>query len=80
MYVDTCTIRDMATLAGKITITEAAKRLAVSRQRMHQIIVESGLKIEAVHPRLFLIHPRELEKIRPKGRPGRKSKKESSSS
>ena len=63
------------TLAGKITITEAAKRLAVRRQRMHQIIEENNLQTEKVHPRLFLIHPRELRKIREKQKPGRKSKK-----
>ena len=66
----------MKTIAGKITITEAAKRLSVSRQRMHKIILENGLSTELVHPRLLLIHPRELEKVRQKSKPGRKSKKE----
>jgi predicted DNA-binding protein YlxM (UPF0122 family) len=63
-------------ITGKLTITEAAERLNVTRQRMHQIIVESNLRVEVVHARLFLIHPRELEKIRAKSKPGRKPKKE----
>ena len=74
--IDTCTIYAMSTtLAGKITISEAAKRLAVSRQRMHQIIKDNNLQTEQIHPRLFLIHPRELNKIRENRKPGRKSKK-----
>jgi phage antirepressor YoqD-like protein len=64
----------MKTIAGKITITEAAKILSVSRQRMHKIICENGLLTELVHPRLFLIHPKELEKIRQKNKTGRKTK------
>jgi excisionase family DNA binding protein len=67
------------TLAGKITISEAAKRLAVTRQRMHQLIQENNLQTEKIHPRLLLIHPRELKKIREKQKPGRKSKKDSQS-
>lgn len=74
--VDTCRIHRMKTIAGKITITEAAKRLSVSRQRMHKIISENGLLTELVHPRLFLIHPEELKKIRTKSNRGRKTKKE----
>lgn len=60
---------------GKMTISEAAQSLSVSRQRMHQIIDENNLRVEAVHSRLFLIHPKELDKIKEKQPPGRKSKK-----
>jgi predicted DNA-binding protein YlxM (UPF0122 family) len=65
-------------IGEKLTISEAAKQLAVSRQRMHQIIEENNLVTEQVHARLLLIHPRELNKIKgnkPVGRP-RKNKSE----
>jgi len=65
----------MAMINGKLTISEAAAELSVSRQRMHQIIDENKLIVEEVHSRLFLIHPKELNKIREKQPPGRKSKK-----
>ena len=62
-------------IGNKLTISEAAKKLSISRQRMHQIIAENNLETEQVHERLLLIHPRELKKIPEKRQPGRKSKK-----
>ncbi len=46
-----------------LTMSEAARQLGVSRQRMHQIIVESNAKTLAISPRMTVIDRKTLEKI-----------------
>ena len=46
-----------------LTMSEAARQLGVSRQRMHQIIVESNAKTLAINPRMTVIDRKTLEKI-----------------
>jgi len=49
-----------------LTLSEAAKRIGVTRQRMHQIIGELSIKTMPVNPRLTMIHSKEVEKLRKK--------------
>lgn len=46
-----------------ITITEVAKKLHVSRQRVHQLLTIYGIKVHRKTSRFFLVDCRELKKI-----------------
>ncbi len=54
----------MTTNRDWMTISEAASKLGVSRQRMHQIIQEQRLKTTAIHSRLTVISSDEVRKIK----------------
>ncbi len=51
-----------------ISVSEAAGKLGVSVQRMHQLIATYKLIVESVNPRMKLIPAGELRKI-PEDRP-----------
>lgn len=57
-----------------ITIAQAANKLKVTRQRMHQLIDEYSLKTREVNKRLKLIDKTELTKIPAYRPPGPKKK------
>lgn len=63
---------DMAT--GYLTITEAAERLGVSRQRVHQLIKQGRLEAEQVG-HIWIIPESALDDIKkvPMGRPRKPS-------
>ena len=53
----------METNRDWLTISEAAGKLGVTRQRMHQIIGELQAKTTEIHPRMHVISKQELAKI-----------------
>lgn len=58
-----------------LTVSEAASKMQVTRQRMHQLIKEYSLEITEVHRRMIMIDQAELSKIPTKRSPGPKPTK-----
>ncbi len=59
-----------------VTISEAAARLGVSRQRVQQFVSEGRLRASRIGARLCVIEPSELERFKKIPRqPGRKPAK-----
>ena len=64
----------VAVLAKLITTTEAAKRLGVTRGRVHQLLTDGRLPAEKVGVQ-WLIRPADLAKVKDR-KPGRPKKPE----
>ena len=54
----------MKTIRDWYTMSEAAKELGVSRQRMHQITDELNIKRMQITPRLSAISRKDIEKLK----------------
>lgn len=48
---------------GLITIREAADRLGVTPQRVHQMLAEFGIQPSRVTPRLFMLSPSQMRRL-----------------
>ena len=56
----------MKTIRDWYTMSEAAKELGVSRQRMHQIVEESKIQTMQIHKRLTVVSADQVAKLKKK--------------
>jgi len=58
----------------ELTVAQAAKKLGISPARVRHLILAGRMKARPLNPRLLLIDPAELAKVRVR-KPGRPKKK-----